>query len=213
MKLHLGCGQRYFQGYVNIDYPLNNHSVQTSSKADIHANILDLKYPNSTIDEVRLHHVFEHFRRYDAIALLCAWNSWLKPNGVLHIEVPDLFLTSLSASLNPFASKRLVAERHLFGSHEAHWAVHYEGWSIKNLKKVAHLLGFKLQKAKRTSWMGTYNIELFFRKARSLSPTEVNLTARQILKMFTLDNSKGEMDLLQIWVNNFTNSLQKMIHD
>ena len=89
MKLHLGCGQRYLQGYLNIDYPLSEHSIQQTSVADQFANLLELRCMPSTIEEVRLHHVFEHFTKAVACALLASWNSWLTHDGVVHIEVPD----------------------------------------------------------------------------------------------------------------------------
>lgn len=99
MKLHLGCGQRYFEGYVNIDYPLTEHSVQQTSVADELHNLFDLRYKKETIDEVRLHHVFEHFSRAQACAMLAAWNSWLKPGGIVHIEVPDFDRTARAVHL------------------------------------------------------------------------------------------------------------------
>ena len=86
MKLHLGCGQRYFEGYVNIDYPQSEHTVQQKSVADQFANLMELRYRKGTIDEVRLHHVFEHFPRATACALLASWNSWLKIGGILRIS-------------------------------------------------------------------------------------------------------------------------------
>jgi hypothetical protein len=39
LKLHLGCGERYLEGYVNIDYPASEHtvmSVKPDRFADIH---------------------------------------------------------------------------------------------------------------------------------------------------------------------------------
>ena len=76
MKLHLGCGQRHFEGYVNIDYPLSEHSVQQTSISDEYANLLELRYKPNSIEEVRLHHVFEHFPRAVAAALLYSWSTW-----------------------------------------------------------------------------------------------------------------------------------------
>jgi len=70
-----------------------------------------------------------------ACALISAWYFWLKPKGVLHIEVPDLYKTALVV-YNPFRSynKKMVAIRHIFGAHEASWAVHCEGYTIFSMK-------------------------------------------------------------------------------
>ena len=89
MKLHLGCGQRYLDGYTNIDFPSTEHTVQTVSVADEFHNLFELLYKQKTIDEIRLHHVFEHFDRATACAFMVGWNSWLKIGGNLRIEVPD----------------------------------------------------------------------------------------------------------------------------
>ena len=94
MKPHLGCGERYINGYINIDFPSESRTVMDTSKADIHTNILELNYSLESIDEIRLHHVFEHFTRPVASALIAGWYSWLKPGGKMHIEVPDFEETS-----------------------------------------------------------------------------------------------------------------------
>ena len=151
MKLHLGCGQRYFEGYVNIDYPLSEHSVQQTSVADELANLFELKYKPSSIEEVRLHHVFEHFTRAQACALLASWNSWLSDNGVVHIEVPD-FERTARAVLRLLSSNKAqsVGLRHIFGSQEAHWAVHYEGYTGKRLKRFLEIYGYETKKICRS---------------------------------------------------------------
>jgi len=60
MKLHLGCGQRYFEGYLNIYFPSSCYTMHDKSFTDQRVDILALRYPLGSIDEVRLHHVFEH---------------------------------------------------------------------------------------------------------------------------------------------------------
>ena len=94
MKLHLGCGQQYLQGYVNVDYPASEHQVQKSLRADLYTDLTKLSYPVASIEEVRLHHVFEHFSRPVALALLCRWRDWLAPGGRLHVETPDLMASA-----------------------------------------------------------------------------------------------------------------------
>ena len=94
MKLHLGCGETYLEGYQNIDYLPSKHTVQTKGRADEYADIRELAYAPASVEEIRLHHVFEHFTRPVALALLTAWNAWLEPGGTLRIEVPDFDRTA-----------------------------------------------------------------------------------------------------------------------
>jgi predicted SAM-dependent methyltransferase len=159
MKLHLGCGQIYLEGYVNIDFPLSEHTLQEKSVADEFADLLKLNYNRKSIEEVRLHHVYEHFPRHIALALVASWHTWLQRGGVLHIEVPD-FEESAKLVNDPSASDhdQKVALRHIFGSNEAPWATHYEGWSAARLTEVFELFGFKNIEIEKTSYMATRNV-------------------------------------------------------
>ncbi|MBL0048736.1 MAG: hypothetical protein IPP32_11650 [Bacteroidetes bacterium] len=203
MKLHLGCGQKYFEGYVNIDYPMSEHSVQQKSVADELANLTELNYPANTIDEVRLHHVFEHFSRPVTCALLSNWFHWLKPGGVVHIEVPDFEKTG-KVALSRFssASARAVALRHIFGSQEAHWAVHYEGHTPKSLSKFISLFGFEINEIKTNGWKGTYNVEVIGAKKNiELSPADFYTITENYLSDFLVDKGESELILLATWMD------------
>ena len=201
----------YLQGYVNIDFSLSEHSVQENSVADLHANILELTYSPCSIEEVRLHHVFEHFPRQVACALLVGWFSWLKPGGILHIEVPDFQKTS-RVMLSPLTSfnKKTVAERHLFGSHEAHWAVHCEGYTPEILKKMLEIYGFRVIKIKKSSWLGTYNFELIAEKATNdILKNEFSTITLNYLKKFLLDEGESETRLLNVWLKIYIDQVEK----
>jgi hypothetical protein len=210
MKLHLGCGQRYLDGYVNIDYPPSEHTVQRGSVADHYADLLDLSYPESSIEEVRLHHVFEHFARHTACALIASWQSWLKDGGVIRIEVPDLVLTGLAA-INPLASSRRrgVAERHLFGSHEAHWASHKEGYTARRLRQLVEAFGFLLDRVDRNRWRGTYNFELVARKGRKMDREMCAQAARTYLATFLVDDTPAELKLLDTWMELYSQQVER----
>jgi len=200
MKLHLGCGQIYLDGYINIDYPLDHHSVQTKSVADKLADITKLKYKKGSISEVRLHHVFEHFDRSTACALLALWSSWLINYGLVRIEVPDYARTSASV-FSPFTSKKVksIGMRHIFGSQEAEWAVHYYGWTETSLSELYKLLGFEIVSIKKNSWKGTFNIEITGKKVTSLSKQAAIKACTKWLSQFMVDDSKGEKSLLNYW--------------
>ncbi len=89
LRLHLGCGHQYISGYINIDYPPSEHNL-APVKADVYADARSLDFPARSVDEIRLHHVFEHFNRVAALGMPIKWHKWLKVGGKLHIETPDL---------------------------------------------------------------------------------------------------------------------------
>lgn len=205
MKLHLGCGQTYLEGYVNIDFPPAEHTVQSTSVADLYTDIRFLRYPKNSVDEIRLHHVFEHFPRPVACGFLACWHTWLRPGGLLHLEVPD-FARTATVILNPLSSRRkkAIAERHLYGSHEAPWANHSEGYTSTMLQEMLEVFGFKVKKNMKNSWMGTYNIVLIARKAEELSCfSEIRSRASNYLSLFLVDDSLSEQALHKVWLGMF----------
>ena len=159
LRLHLGCGEVYLPGYLNIDFPPAKHTVQRTSKADFYADITELSYPRESIAEIRLHHVFEHFSRATALRLLIQWYLWLEERGRLVIETPD-FKRSVRRIISPFCplDERMLLIRHIFGSQEARWAMHQDGWDAVKFKLFLSRLGFRRIRFTRSQWRGTFNI-------------------------------------------------------
>jgi hypothetical protein len=210
LKLHLGCGQTYLDEYINIDYPSSEHTVQTKSVADQYEDITQLRFNRGSVDEVRLHHVFEHFRRPHVAALVACWNTWLSQSGRIHIEVPDLGRIA-RVFCNPFSTSkaRAIAERHLFGSHEAPWAAHYEGYDARLMKNLLDTFGFKTEKIQRKSWRGTQNIHIHAYKVRDLHTVDEGMElGRKYLKQFLVDETAGELEMLRVWLKAFESQLQ-----
>jgi predicted SAM-dependent methyltransferase len=83
VKLHLGCGPKILDGYINIDL--------YSPYADIKLDITDLSYfANNSVDEIFMNAVFEHLYTFEQIPALREWRRVLKPNGKLRINsIPD----------------------------------------------------------------------------------------------------------------------------
>ncbi|MCA0430320.1 MAG: hypothetical protein LCH32_07440 [Bacteroidetes bacterium] len=209
MKLHLGCGQKYMEGYVNIDYPSSEHTIQQTSVADEYHNLYELKYKPQTINEIRLHHVFEHFERMSACAFMASWNSWLIMGGILRIEVPD-FETTFKKNFSMFGTKHEgVGLRHIFGSQEAAWAVHYEGYSKKRLEKIFTAFGFEITQVIPNDYKNTYNIEVIGKKIKNLSITDAKNAAKEYLADYMVDDSDTEKRMLDVWFKNFETQLNK----
>ena len=140
VKLHLGCQENYLEGYVNIDLPPEEQTVK-GVRADVYADVRDLKYESNSIAEIRSHHLLEHFSRVESLILLSRWHKWLEPNGLLVVETPD-FEESVRKLLAAKIEKQFVFARHIFGSQEAAWAYHKDFWSEAKFYYVLSRLGF-----------------------------------------------------------------------
>jgi ubiquinone/menaquinone biosynthesis C-methylase UbiE len=151
LRLHLGCGEQHFDGYLNLDYPPSSHNVM-QVQADAWANILTLDFPDQSVDEVRLHHVFEHFNRVTALAMLIKWHRWLKVGGQLCIETPDLMGSAKTLLSDKSFKTKMGVARHLAGDQAATWAYHLEHWFPERYKHTLGQLGFENIKVETSSW-------------------------------------------------------------
>lgn len=83
MNLHIGCGEVYFDGWVNID--------KDSEKADKkHDARKRLPYKDNSVDFIYNEHFIEHITVEEAVKILIDFYRVLKPEGVLRIATPDL---------------------------------------------------------------------------------------------------------------------------
>tara|TARA_B100000900_G_scaffold306769_1_gene265400 strand:- start:398 stop:940 length:543 start_codon:yes stop_codon:yes gene_type:complete len=83
MKLHLGCGERYLEGYIHIDLGDYDH-------LDYQIPVDDLSvFENNSINEIYASHVIEYFDRDEIKILLKEWNRVLVDGGVLRLAVPN----------------------------------------------------------------------------------------------------------------------------
>jgi predicted SAM-dependent methyltransferase len=86
IRLHLGCGQVYKPGYLNID-------ALDESVADEISDISLLRFIDNTVDEIYASQLIEHFDYIHCKYVLSEWYRVLKSNGTLVIETPDLSRT------------------------------------------------------------------------------------------------------------------------
>lgn len=91
MKLNLGSGQDYRQGWCNVDYYYE--------PADRKFDLAQYPYPikESSVDEILASHILEHLP--DTVRAMEEWHRILKPRGKLTIRVPHY--SHLDAYSNP----------------------------------------------------------------------------------------------------------------
>ena len=139
VKLHLGAGKRYFRDYINID--LNGEGL------DRRMDIRTLDYPDGSVDEIMLIHVWEHFWADEADAILKEYFRALKPGGKLIMEMPDIKKV-LHFFTRPDAPVALTY-RALYGGYingeEAKCieSLHKWAWTYDTLAPLAEKVGFK----------------------------------------------------------------------
>ena len=84
LKLHLGCGHRYLDGFIHVDMDHLDHidhpGTDLKDLSFFHDNSADLIYTCGS---------FEYYDREEALSALREWRRVLKPGGILKISVPN----------------------------------------------------------------------------------------------------------------------------
>ena len=81
MKIHLGCGTKRMEGWLNVDQ-------FASLKPDLVVDLAEFPWPwpDNSVEEIYSHHVFEHLANTCATMMEC-WRI-LKPGGTVETIVP-----------------------------------------------------------------------------------------------------------------------------
>lgn len=193
IKYHMGCGGNYMPGYINIDFPQSQHSI-VDIKADIYADLMTVNL--KPCDEIRSHHVFEHFNYMKSLALLVKWTRALNIGGILRIDVPDIeeLCRGLSeVENNPGKVFKFI--RMIYGSHEAKWAYHINGWTESSLTYTLDRFGYKHIKTHR---YGNRNhnfpncgIDMFFEKIDTIN--DLKNICINIMKLYTAGQNEQKL--------------------
>ena len=116
MKLHLGCGHRHLDGWLNID-------ARMDVNADLVADITNLtSFEDGETEIIYACHVLEHIPRPQVGEVLGHWHRILKPGGVLRIAVPD-YGAAVTLYSGGVPIQRLIGP--LYGRQNAAWNTHY----------------------------------------------------------------------------------------
>lgn len=133
MKLHLGCGKRRFEGWLNCDL----------HDSDMDMDIRRLPFENDSVDEIMAIHVCEHFYVHEILGILQDWYRVLKPGGKMVLELP-----CLDKVLWHFAqgSPENMTLWPLYGDPSTHKdgepALHKWCWSKDQMRQLLKAVGF-----------------------------------------------------------------------
>jgi hypothetical protein len=80
MKLHLGCGNDYLEGYVNCDI---SKEVNPDRVVDLEKK---LPFDDNSVSEIKAYHVFEHVHNF--VQLMHELHRVCKPLTIIKIKTP-----------------------------------------------------------------------------------------------------------------------------
>jgi hypothetical protein len=132
-RLHLGCGTKHLDGYINID-------IRYLPGVDEINNVKFLRnYENESINEIYACHVLEHFSRWDYNNVLRRWYELLIPNGILRLSVPNF--EAICEHYTKYKNINALMGL-LYGGQDYDQNFHYVGFDYISLEKDLKSLGF-----------------------------------------------------------------------
>ena len=134
LSLHIGCGGRRLDGFINIDM---NEGVCVDYKM----NASRLPCSDGSVSRIETYHVIEHIPHPYVAGALREWFRVLKQGGVLVIECPN-FDEAVRGYLDGDETMLLS----IFGRQRYHGDAHLFGYNAMRLTRLLKEAGFSAVK-------------------------------------------------------------------
>jgi hypothetical protein len=138
MKLHLGCGTKRLEGWINID------AVGACQPDLVHDIMSPLPYGDSTADEILAEDLLEHFDKYARYIVFYEWARVLRIGGKITVQVPNFkkllfryFKFGYDRFVDAVFGENLWESRIYIG----HFGNHKWGYSRKTLEEFVQAFG------------------------------------------------------------------------
>ncbi len=132
-RLHLGCGDEYRPGWVNVD-------MYDTSVADVVGDVIDLPFESGSIDQIEADHLLEHFDYVHCRYVLSEWFRVLRKGGNLVLETPDI--SAAFKSLISSRTRSRVGEIQWIYGIDSPGLQHRTGFTFTILKDLLEETGF-----------------------------------------------------------------------
>jgi len=149
MKLNVGCGCDYRQGFINIDG--SDKLPKVDKVMEINAKSLLKEFDPDVMTHIVCKDIIEHYHHWEGVAMMEACYTILKPGGTLWIQVPNT--KAIIESNLPIGRKI----RYLYGNQDVNgpgipysetrnkfpqFHCHKYGWAPGSLKNELERIGF-----------------------------------------------------------------------
>jgi SAM-dependent methyltransferase len=130
LRLHLGCGWKHFQGYVNVD-------IWITDATDVICDITKLPWPDNSVSVIENYHVIEHISYNKIRDTLAEWHRVLSPGGTLILECPHFDI-----AVGEYLEGNEYRLINIFGQQRNHGDVHLYGYNPSRLIRLLGEIGF-----------------------------------------------------------------------
>jgi hypothetical protein len=87
MKLNVGCGTDYREGFVNIDG--SDELNRVDKVIDVSTEYLPDHFEKSSIEHILANDIIEHHFHWEGVQILAQFHELLVSGGTLEVRVPD----------------------------------------------------------------------------------------------------------------------------
>jgi predicted SAM-dependent methyltransferase len=132
-KVHLGCGKKYLEGWINVD-------ALPDVGSDVCADLNAVEFLDGSVETVYACHVLEHLNEESVCVLLRKIFRWLRPCGALYVAVPDF-----DAIHHRYSTHRDLSELRglILGGGRDEYDVHRSIFNFEKLKSFLEYAEFR----------------------------------------------------------------------
>jgi len=140
MKLNLGCGNDYRQGYVNID-------IRPEVNPDMVLDLEQIPYPfdDESVEEILAFDIIEHFPFNKIRSIVNEWYRILKKGGILKIRTPDFDQISYLFYKGEIPDW-IMLSYYLYGAQDYEYNYHKAIFTKSQIKDFLESFGFRVVK-------------------------------------------------------------------
>lgn len=133
IKLNLGSGKDYIDGWVNVD-------IEEQYNPDVISDVTQpLPFKDSSVTEIKAFDILEHVTKQQAPVFITECHRVLKVGGKLHLRLPNMF-----SIIDKYREDPEVMAHFLYGdtSETGVYGAHKAGYTEKSLRRLLTLHGF-----------------------------------------------------------------------
>jgi predicted SAM-dependent methyltransferase len=137
VRIYIGSGYARIPGFQRFDI---DPAVQPDVLGD--AAKLTEHVGEAAVDEIRAHHILEHFFIAQAFPVLREWWKALKPCGRLEIAVPDCGYAARAYAMGNLGHNEFVKILAGGDQQATAWMVHKNFFTVERLERLLFITGF-----------------------------------------------------------------------